>query len=134
MHWGLNFPVSYREEKAPSCHGWVIHRPSQGWRWWNETLIHRLHHSEPHYSCSGQLLCVTDVCSSVILWLSIFTHLTLRDSSCIFSTRPDLIFKTLNSGTTVTQTIDNEEHKAMPATENTTRKTRRNFIMTRHIP
>lgn len=73
----------------------MIHGPGQGWRWWNKTLIHWLHHPERHYSCTGLLLCVTDVCLSVMLWLSIFTHLTLGDSSCIFITKPDLIFKTL---------------------------------------
>lgn len=36
-----------------------------------------------------------DVCLSVVLWLSVFICLALRDSSCIFITRPDLIFKTL---------------------------------------
>lgn len=52
-------------------------------------------HSERHYSCAGLLLRVMDVRLSVLLRLSVFTHLTLRDSSCIFITRPDLIFETL---------------------------------------
>jgi len=36
-------------------------------------------------SCAGPLMCVTDVCSSVVLWLSVFTHVTVKDSSCILS-------------------------------------------------
>lgn len=104
-----------------------MHRRRRGWRWRNKTLIQWLHGSEWQYSCGGLPLRVTDVCLSVALWLSIFAHLTLRDSSCIFITRPDLISpdtgETLSSGTTVTQTRDSEESEGALLTEGTEEKT-----------
>lgn len=92
------------ERKGTSCHGWVIHTDQD--RDGNSGTRHLFSGST---SLSGITAALDNCCvwRSVMLWLSIFAHLTLRDSSCIFNTRPEVIFKTLRSGTPVTQTLDN---------------------------
>lgn len=73
-----------------------------------------------------------------MLWLSIFTRLTLRDSSCIFITRPDLIFKTLVRHSTQVQlsrkllTVKNKD--VCYWLETRRRKTRAGVIMSRNTP